>query len=130
MISILHLSNLHFSHDSEGLLMRKSLLDFAKAKFHNQKMGEKMLIVSGDLHEYREVDYEQTLSFLKNLIKVMDIDPRQDVFLVPGNHDVGNENTLKCLLEKKDPEWRNHNKAAIMMFLTGWFWRLPVLVKR
>ena len=38
-------------------------------------------------------------------------DMAQDVFVIPGNHDVGNDESLKPLLEPKDRNWKKHQKS-------------------
>ena len=118
MVKILHLANLHFFRDAQANSMKNVLLKEARA-VHDLQDGEKLLIITGDFHNYWDEDYAAVESFIKNLIEAMNIDPTQDVFIIPGNHDVGNERTLQSLLEKKDTSWRLHNKIAITMLKNG-----------
>ena len=120
MVSILHLSNLRFLHSALDYTMQEALLREARAKVHDKPVGEKLLIITGDLHDYpSQTNYTETLNFLRRLIDTMGIDPKNDVFLVPGNHDVGNDFVLDQILKGEDPRWKMHNKAALAMLKHG-----------
>lgn len=120
MVSILHLSNLRFLHSALDYTMQEALLREARAKVHDKPVGEKLLIITGDLHDYpSQTNYAETLNFLHGLIDTMGIDPKNDVFLVPGNHDVGNDFVLDQILKGEDPRWKMHNKAALAMLKHG-----------
>lgn len=53
------------------------------------------------------------------LTKEMGIDIREDVFVVPGNHDDGNDSSLNALLSNEDPMWKMHNTSSITMIKNG-----------
>ena len=78
-----------------------------------------MLIITGDLHNYPDEDYKKAENLIKHLVSCMEIDLEQDVFIIPGNHDVGNGKTLKLLLERNDSNWKQHNKATLAMLKSG-----------
>jgi len=86
--AILHISDLHILADSRWNTMRKALLAAVKEKTQAFALGEKMLVVTGDFHNFRDADYDKTIGFLDELIGTMGIEAQQDVFVVPGNHDV------------------------------------------
>lgn len=119
MTYILHISDLHFvnnaaSHNSGEVLIRE-----AAERTRTIPPGQKLLIVTGDFHNFSDPDYQNAEDFLRRLTEGMGLDPAQDVFVVPGNHDVGNDGLLKPLLEAGDPKWRNHKKAALQMLKNG-----------
>lgn len=113
MIYILHISDLHFVKNALAYSTSEILRREAKEKVKNIPQGKKLLIVTGDFHNYNDKDYAKAEAFLKNLTDDMGLDMSKDVFLVPGNHDVGNDATLKLFLEKKDVNWKLHNDAAV-----------------
>ena len=119
MVSILHISDLHFTRDAAMHNMRQIVLDEAREKVHDKPRGDKLLVVTGDFHNFWAKDYQDAIKFLDELIVAMDIDPKEDVFIVPGNHDVGNDTALGALLESEDPNWKKHNKAAVVMLQNG-----------
>ncbi len=94
MIKILHLSDLHFCADAQANNMKNILLNEARA-VHDLPRGEKILVITGDYHNYYDVDYQFAEDFIGKLVDAMNIDPAEDVFIVPGNHDVGNDITLE-----------------------------------
>ena len=118
MVKILHLADLHFCRDARANNMKYILLEEARA-VHDLQDGEKLLIITGDFHNYWDADYAEAEFFIKKLIEAMNIDPAQDVFIIPGNHDVGNDRTLQSLLGEKDTSWRYHNNTAITMLKKG-----------
>ena len=95
MVKILHISDLHPVSDPSGNNMRTAILRFAEQEFHDLKDGEKLLIITGDLRNYQDKDYNQAQKFLSELFIRMKIDPAKDVFVVPGNHDVYDVGKLK-----------------------------------
>lgn len=110
MIKILHLSDLHFCTDAQTCNMKNNLINEAKSFCHIPR-GEKILIITGDFHNYYDEDYESAKSFLIELFSAMDIEPSEDVFMIPGNHDVGNDNALEKV--NVDPSWRDASVAMI-----------------
>ena len=118
MITILHISDLHFVKDADSYNMEHILVDEAAAEVRNMAQGEKLLVVTGDFHNFSENDYVRAEKLLKKLVEEMDLDMKQDVFVIPGNHDVGNDYLLNACLTD-DPKWKNHNKAAVKMLKEG-----------
>ena len=119
MALFLHISDLHFvknaaSYNTEVILRRE-----AAKRVKGVPTGEKFLIVTGDFHSFKDRDYEKAEAFLRSLAADMGLDMTKDVFVVPGNHDVGNDSLLKPLLEAKDPKWKAHNKSALIMLKQG-----------
>ena len=104
MITILHLSDLYLYKDAQTYNMQEILIKEAKEAFKNIPKGQKLLIITGDYHNYTDIDYNLAETFLSQLITAMGIDCSQDVFMVPGNHDIGNKDTLKSQDINVDPE--------------------------
>ena len=118
MVKILHLSDLHFCTDARANNMKNVMLKEACA-VQSLGKGEKLLIITGDFHNYTDDNYSAAENFIRELVNVMGLEMAQDVFVIPGNYDVGNDSTLPPLLEKDDSNWKNHNKAAIKMLKSG-----------
>lgn len=119
MTYILHLSDLHFADNASAHNFKGILLKEAGEKAHNVPRGKKLLIITGDFHNFPDNDYHNAEVFLHQLVEKMDLDFSQDVFIVPGNHDVGNENSLNQLLGKDDSDWTKINEAAITLIKSG-----------
>lgn len=119
MVYILHISDLHFVKNAASYHTEEILVQEAARKVKNVPRGKKLLIITGDFHNFLEKDYDKAEEFIKKLVSEMDIDIKQDVFVVPGNHDVGNEDALKPLLESKDPLWKKHMKSCLAMLKDG-----------
>lgn len=88
MIKILQLSDLHIKSDSYENNFSRLLLRTTKEEFASLPRGKKLLIITGDFHLYNEIDYHKTFDFLKTLSDTMGIDRKEDLFIIPGNHDV------------------------------------------
>ena len=88
IVKILHISDLHFYSDAQTYNMKEILLREAEAGVQGLGERQKLLIITGDFHNYNDADYFSATDFLNRLINVMDLDKTQDVFVVPGNHDV------------------------------------------
>ena len=132
MISILHISDLHFSRDAAMHNMRKVLLDEARKKTHDKPKGEKLLIVTGDFHNFWDTDYSDAIKFMRDLIESMDIEPDKDIFIIPGNHDVSNDKVLEPIIKDVIPEWKKHKSAALKMISSGDLsfhdWRMEMFI--
>ena len=116
---ILHLSDLHFEKNAAAYNTEEIILREAEEKVKNVPQGNKLLVVTGDFHNFDDEDYSKAESFLKNLVDKMGLVMKQDVFVIPGNHDVGNDTALKPFLEPIDPDWKSHNKSALTMLKHG-----------
>lgn len=113
MAEILHISDLHFVKNADAYNMEQILLREAAA-VKALPRGEKLLIVTGDLHNFRDADYRRAAQLLKKLAGIMDLDLEQDLFLVPGNHDVGNDAALDACFGD-NPAWKKLSRAAVSM---------------
>ena len=111
MVRILHLSDLHFALDAQANNMQTVLLREAGA-VQGLSRHEKLLIVTGDFHNFKDSDYGKAEEFLKKLFTAMDIDPAEGVFVIPGNHDVGNDASLHEQI-KVEPNWKRLQKSAL-----------------
>lgn len=119
MIIVLHISDLHFSNNAPAYNTKEILLREATEKVRNVPRGQKLIIVTGDFHNYGDSDYAKAEAFLAELAGAMDIDMSEDVFVVPGNHDVGNDDALEHLPEMKDTIWRYNKENAVNMLKGG-----------
>jgi len=89
VVTIFHLSDLHIVISAQWNNLRACILDEAERVGRARGEGEKLLVVTGDFHNFWEGGYDKAKAFLEELIAALGIDPAQDVFVVPGNHDVG-----------------------------------------
>ena len=119
MIYILHISDLHFVKNAADYNTEEILLREAAEKVKGIPQGKKLLIVTGDFHNFWETDYQRAEKFLKSLVSKMDLDMEQDVFVIPGNHDVGNDTALDPLLSPEDKNWRSHQKSCLKILKDG-----------
>ena len=112
MVRILHLSDLHFALDAQANNMQTVLLREAAEAVRGLNRHEKLLIVTGDFHNFKDSDYGEAEEFLKKLFAAMDVDPAEGVFIIPGNHDVGNDASLREQIEA-EPHWKRLQKSAL-----------------
>ena len=119
MIHILHISDLHFVKNAAAYNTEEILLREAAKRVKDVPLGKKLLIVTGDFHNFWDQDYKKAEDFLQKLVSKMGLNINQDVFVIPGNHDVGNDEALKHFLEPKDSNWKKHHKAWLTMLKTG-----------
>nr|MCR4935207.1 tetratricopeptide repeat protein [Oscillospiraceae bacterium] len=90
MTTIFHLSDLHIVTSGHWNTLRDCILAQAR-----ELRGERvLLVVTGDFHNYYEAGYRKASEFLKTLITELGIQADEDVFLIPGNHDVGGEQAI------------------------------------
>lgn len=118
MIRILHISDLHIIKGAEWNNMRAALLNEVQKRTSALCDGEKLIIITGDFHNFSESTYKNAENFLKELFQVMKIDPVQDVFIVPGNHDVANEEEMR-MLYGSDSDWKLEQTAALSGLKSG-----------
>lgn len=112
MIHILHISDLHIITGANWNNMRYALLEEAKRKVQNCSEGEKLLVVTGDFHNFYDENYDHAVRFLRELVDTMGIQMDLDVFVVPGNHDVGNKSAMiQCF--PNNPNWDLLQSAAV-----------------
>ena len=119
MVKILHISDLHFVKDAADSNMREVLKNEAREAVAGLPQGSKLLVVTGDFHNYNTAGYGEALKFLNELIVAMDLDRTQDVFVVPGNHDVGNKDDMsKCF--PGDEDWSMRMEMAVTKLRSSW----------
>lgn len=88
MAHLLHISDLHIVADPRWNNMKKTILNSMREKLRNVPLGERLLVITGDCHNFSENHYNHAKEFLLELFNVMEIQADKDVFIVPGNHDV------------------------------------------
>ena len=119
MIHILHLPDLHFVKNAASHNFQEVLQNEASEKVRNVPQGKKLLIVTGDFHNLEDADYTDAEQFLQKLASIMGLDIKQDVFVVPGDHDVGNDAALEPLLTPEDMDWKSHQDACLELLKMG-----------
>ena len=118
MAIILHISDLHIVDGPAWNNMRAILLDEVEKKVSGLDDGEKLIIITGDFHNFTDENYKKAQYFLNELFNKMKINPRKDVFVVPGNHDVANDNIMNKLFES-DSDWKMRQEAAVTNLKQG-----------
>ena len=88
MICLLHISDLHLFNDPNWENMSAAIMRNVEETLKPVQITDRLLVVTGDFHQYSVVGYKHAKEFLEELIDIMDIEPANDVFLVPGNHDI------------------------------------------
>ncbi|MCH5279019.1 MAG: metallophosphoesterase, partial [Christensenellaceae bacterium] len=91
MTYLLHISDLHLVTDPLWNNMKNVILDSVRKQLENVPLGEKLLVITGDFHNFVEKNFDQAKEFLPQLIDAMGIEADKDVFVIPGNHDVSNK---------------------------------------
>ncbi|MBR4426054.1 MAG: tetratricopeptide repeat protein, partial [Oscillospiraceae bacterium] len=104
MTTIFHLSDLHIVTSGHWNALRDCILEQAR-----KLRGERVLLaVTGDFHNYNEAGYQKASEFLKKLIAELGIQADEDVFLIPGNHDVGGEKAIRAYFSSdKSFDWED-----------------------
>jgi len=105
----LHISDLHYDRGIMG--------DWPVRQENFPDEDIDFIVFTGDLHTYGR-DYDEGKRFLAGLAKRYDLNPTEDIFIVPGNHDVDPYRPLteeidavKSEKERRDAE-RKAKKAA------------------
>lgn len=75
----LHISDLHYDREMMG--------DWPAGQNGFPVTGIDFIVFTGDLHTYGR-DYNEGKRFLTELAKHYNLNPSEDIFIVPGNHDV------------------------------------------
>ena len=88
MAYLLHISDLHIVANPQWNNMKKTILNSVREKLRNVPLDERLLVITGDCHNFNENHYDRAKEFLLELFSVMEIQADKDVFIVPGNHDV------------------------------------------
>lgn len=119
MAHILHISNFHFIAGKLGYSIGGILRQEIARKIRDKTKGNVLLIVTGDLFDCAERNYRKAEAFIRDISRDMGLDLAQDVFLVPGDQDVGDYDTLRPLLVSEDFNWKKHTTAALEMVKKG-----------
>ena len=110
MIYLLHISDLHLVADPQWNNMKNAILESVRETLREVPLGEKLLVITGDFHNFIQNNFVYAEEFVLSLVKAMGIDLEKDVFVIPGNHDVSNnipgEVDREALLDfiKRNPE--------------------------
>ena len=110
MIYLLHISDLHLVADPQWNNMKNAILESVRETLREVPLGEKLLVITGDFHNFIQDNFVYAEEFVLSLVKAMGIDLEKDVFVIPGNHDVSNnipgEVDREALLDfiKRNPE--------------------------
>ena len=110
MIYLLHISDLHLVADPRWNNMKNAILESVRETLREVPLGEKLLVITGDFHNFIQNNFVYAEEFVLSLVKAMGIDLEKDVFVIPGNHDVSNnipgEVDREALLDfiKRNPE--------------------------
>ena len=75
----LHISDLHYDREMTG--------DWPVSQEDFPDKDVDFIVFTGDLHTYGR-DYNEGKRFLAGLAERYHLNPNEDVFIVPGNHDV------------------------------------------
>lgn len=83
MIRWLQISDLHIKKRADWMNFEQELLQKC------QELGKiDLVIITGDFHDFSEgKDFQLAKDFLANLMKQLNLDIEENLFLVPGNHD-------------------------------------------
>ena len=131
MAIILHISDLHIIEGAEWNNMRAALLEETRERTHDLPDGDKLLVITGDFHNFSDSGYQKAAEFLRELFRAMAVDPARDVFVVPGNHDVANADAMNAFFGP-GKEWKMRQKAAVSAIKSGdkdyMEWRLESFV--
>ncbi len=96
MAIILHISDLHIIEGAEWNNMRAALLEEARERTHDLPDGDKLLVITGDFHNFSDSGYQKAAEFLRELFRAMAVDPALDFFVGPWNHDVANADDMNA----------------------------------
>lgn len=79
----LHLSDLHIRENAKWVVFKKEVFDSCR------KQGPiDLVVVTGDFHNFNEKDdFSKATEFLRELMQELNLNIKDDLFLIPGNHD-------------------------------------------
>lgn len=105
-ISWLQFSDLHILESVDWKLMIDSYRKLS------ERLHPDFIVITGDYRhkKYKEnLDYSKTLQFLEEMLKMFKV-KKEDVFLLPGNHDVEDYKFRKESIEAIVADKKNHEK--------------------
>ena len=87
MISWLHISDLHMKKGNDAD-QQNSCSTFLRACREGSIQAD-FVVATGDFHNYWDTgDYSMSRKFLIQLMDALHLDIQEDLFMVPGNHDI------------------------------------------
>ena len=90
----LQISDIHIlKKDPEWDTYQTSLIDYLVA----QKIKPDFIVLTGDYHNIVESNYGNALQFIDTVIRTFRLDPKKDIFMVPGNHDTKQQKKHRIL---------------------------------
>ncbi len=120
MIFLLHISDLHFVTSALQNNMKHTLFEEIGNKMQKVPKGNKLVVITGDFHNFEMKHYNDALEFLAELFNVMDVDPKEDVFVIPGNHDAIDDGVKRAAYISKikldKGQLKNYNSLLLESF--------------
>lgn len=101
-ISWLHLSDLHLGRDvyNEEVILKELLIDIKKQTELN-KIKLDFVFITGDItFSGQEQEFAYVQDFLNKLQHITNVD-KENIILIPGNHDVNREDLLSVAKNSK-----------------------------
>lgn len=113
---VLHLSDLHFSHDDQVVPWLAQLETDLKSLLREEPLSA--VVISGDIADTaRPEEYQAAARFLRELVSTFKL-PTQRVLLVPGNHDVDWEQSHRAYI----PRWLQRNEDPSKLASGTFLW--------
>lgn len=102
---VLHVSDLHFTDESQARIWQNQLASDLRIELRRSKLDA--LIVSGDIANTAEpAQYEAASRFLLEVASEFELAPHQ-IVLVPGNHDVSWEQSKRAYVPKRRADYKD-----------------------
>lgn len=106
MLHLLHLSDIHFcepdcldERTSRDHTIREHLVDDIREQVEQSSLRVDAILLTGDIaFKAHENEYAAAKLWLDKLTKILDIDA-QNVYMVPGNHDVHRDTAKKSIIK-------------------------------
>lgn len=88
MIQWLHITDLHMKKDGDA--DQQNFCGALLKSCADREITADFVVATGDFHNFQDSgDYRASLDFLRELMAALQLDMKKDLFMVPGNHDVG-----------------------------------------
>lgn len=109
----LHISDIHIYDCTDWNFMLGGFEKLAK------KLKPDFLVVTGDFrHKVDQPSYDKALDFLNHIVRIFNLN-KEDVFLVPGNHDVDDLPLRNVVIEHIVPKIGDNPDAYTAFMHTG-----------
>jgi predicted MPP superfamily phosphohydrolase len=99
MFRLLHVSDIHFDFNNDGLntlRLRHSLCKYLR----DEVKPFDALIITGDFcSATNKGEVGETVEYIKNIANAAKISNYSQIYMVPGNHDINRSDARKCLVE-------------------------------